>query len=155
SPAWPSLSRSCPSTSSATGCATHSIPEATGEPMPNLTGHRTRQEAFHFMKRRSMTCFAAVGAAAALALAPRGGCGSSGTTCGGGLSSASGFNPANNNVVNPSTKKGRPIVFDNSSGPDSADAGNAYYAFNLNFTRLYAPPLTTYKRCPGYTCGGT
>jgi len=55
-------------------------------------------------------------------------------------------------VVNPSTHKGGTIVFDNSSAPDSTDAGNTYYAFNLNFTRLYATPLTTYKSCPG-KCG--
>ena len=55
-------------------------------------------------------------------------------------------------MVNPSTHKGGTITFDNSSAPDSTDAGNTYYAFNLNFTRLYATPLTTYKSCPG-PCG--
>ena len=57
-------------------------------------------------------------------------------------------------MVNPSTHKGGTIVYDNSSAPDSTDAGNTYYAFNLNFTRLYATPLTTYKSCPG-ACGTT
>jgi len=98
---------------------------------------------------------AAVGAAAALALAACGGGSSSTTGGGGGSSGASGFNAAVNGVVNPSSHKGGTIVLDNSSGPDSTDAGNTYYAFNLNFTRLYATPLTTYKRCPGYTCGAT
>ena len=54
--------------------------------------------------------------------------------------------------MNPSTHKGGTIVYDNSSAPDSTDAGNTYYAFNLNFTRLYATPLTTYKACTG-SCG--
>jgi peptide/nickel transport system substrate-binding protein len=97
----------------------------------------------------------AVGAVAALALAACGGGGTTTTGGGGGSSGASGYNAAINGVVNPSTKKGGTIIFDNSSGPDSTDAGNTYYAFNLNFTRLYATPLTTYKRCPGYTCGNT
>ncbi len=62
------------------------------------------------------------------------------------------FNAANTGVVNPSSSKGGTLTFDNSSGPDSTDAGNTYYAFNLNFTRLYATPLTTYASCPG-SCG--
>ena len=63
-----------------------------------------------------------------------------------------GFNAAVNGTVNPSTTKGGPVIFANSTGPDSTDAGNTYYAFNLNFTRLYATPLTTYKSCTG-ACG--
>src|SRR5262245_21039502 len=106
------------------------------------------------MSRYTMAGLASVGAAAALALAACGG-GSSTTTGGGGSTGATGYNAAVNNVVQPSAKKGGTIIFDNSSGPDSADAGNTYYAFNLNFSRLYATPLTTYKRCPGYTCGAT
>ena len=69
--------------------------------------------------------------------------------------SASAFNAAVTRVVNPSTHKGGTIIFDNSSAPDSTDAGNTYYAFNLNFVMLYALPLTTYKSCPGTTCGNT
>jgi peptide/nickel transport system substrate-binding protein len=100
-----------------------------------------------------MTWFAAVGAAGALALAACGGGSSTTTGGGGGSSGAPSYNAAVNGVVNPSSHKGGTIIFDNSSGPDSTDAGNTYYAFNLNFTRLYATPLTTYKSCPGYTCG--
>jgi len=107
------------------------------------------------MSRRKITLLSAIGATAALALAACGGGGGTSTTGGGGSSGASGFNAAVNGVVNPSSHKGGTIIYDNSSGPDSADAGNTYYAFNLNFTRLYATPLTTYKRCPGYTCGAT
>jgi peptide/nickel transport system substrate-binding protein len=62
------------------------------------------------------------------------------------------FNAGTKGVVNASTQKGGTLTFDNSSAPDSTDAGNTYYAFNLNFTRLYATPLTTYKSCTG-ACG--
>jgi len=98
------------------------------------------------MARRGVFGLAAVGAAGALALA----------ACGGGSTSSTptsaGFNKAVTSVVNPSTAKGGTLTFDNTSAPDSTDAGNTYYAFNLNFTRLYATPLTTYKSCPG-KCG--
>jgi peptide/nickel transport system substrate-binding protein len=98
------------------------------------------------MARRGVFGLAAVGAAGALALAA---CGGSSTTT---PPSSTGFNKAVTSVVNPSTAKGGTLTFDNSSAPDSTDAGNTYYAFNLNFTRLYATPLTTYKSCPG-KCG--
>src|SRR6516165_2210228 len=120
-----------------------------------LTREAHEQGGAHSMSRRKITLLSAIGATAALALAACGGGGGTSTTGGGGSSGASGFNAAVNGVVNPSSHKGGTIIYDNSSGPDSADAGNTYYAFNLNFTRLYATPLTTYKRCPGYTCGAT
>jgi len=94
-----------------------------------------------------MVGLAAVGTVAALTAA----------ACGGGSSSTSGtssthFNEGSTSVVNPSNHKGGTIVFDNTSAPDSTDPGNTYYAFNLNFSRLYATPLTTYKACPA-RCG--
>jgi len=98
------------------------------------------------MARRGVFALAAVGTVGALALAA---CSSSSSTP---TPPPSGFNKAVTSVVNPSTAKGGTITFDNSSAPDSTDAGNTYYAFNLNFTRLYATPLTTYKSCPG-KCG--
>jgi peptide/nickel transport system substrate-binding protein len=55
-------------------------------------------------------------------------------------------------VVNPSSAKGGTLIYDNSSTPDSFDPGNTYYAWVLNFDRLFAMPLFTYKSCPG-TCG--
>ena len=103
------------------------------------------------VRRRWSVGMVALGAAGALALAA---CGSSGGTSSkstGGTTGAA-FNAAVNSVVSPSAHKGGTIIFDNSSAPDSTDAGNTYYAFNLNFTRLYATPLTTYKACPG-ACG--
>jgi peptide/nickel transport system substrate-binding protein len=95
------------------------------------------------MSRRTLTGLAAVGAVAALVTAACGG--SSSTT----PTATVHFNQASTSVVNPSNHKGGTIIFDNSSGPDSTDAGNTYYAFNLNFTRLYATPLTTYSSAPG------
>src|SRR6516165_7387097 len=101
----------------------------------------------HSMRsRHTMKRLASVGAVAALVTAA---CGGSSTT---GSTATVHFNQAVTSVVNPSSHKGGTIIFDNSSGPDSTDAGNTYYAFNLNFTRLYATPLTTYKACPG-SCG--
>ena len=99
------------------------------------------------MTRHKVLGLAAVGAVGALVLTA---CGTSG---GGGKSTSSvAYNQSITSTVNSSTHKGGTIIYDNSSGPDSTDAGNTYYAFNLNFTRLYATPLTTYKSCPG-ACG--
>jgi peptide/nickel transport system substrate-binding protein len=91
---------------------------------------------------------AALGAAGALVLAA---CGSSGPAK---PSSTVTFNQALNSVVRPSNHKGGTIIYDNTSTPDSTDPGNTYYAFNWDFTRLYATPLMTYKSCPG-ACGET
>jgi peptide/nickel transport system substrate-binding protein len=99
------------------------------------------------MRRRRTTWLAAFSTVATLALAACGG-GSSSTTSG----HSAAFNQAVTSVVSPSSHKGGTIIFDTSSTPDSTDAGNTYYAFNLNFTRLYATPLTTYGSCPG-KCG--
>jgi peptide/nickel transport system substrate-binding protein len=100
--------------------------------------------------RYRATGLAAVGAVVALVAAACGGGGGGGSSGGSTSSSSkSGYNAAINSVINPSTHKGGTIVYDNSSAPDSTDPGNTYYAFNLNFTRLYATPLTTYQSCTG------
>jgi peptide/nickel transport system substrate-binding protein len=102
------------------------------------------------VSRYKVTGLTAVGAVVALVAAACGGSGGGGSSGGSASSSSkSGYNAAVTGVVNPSSSKGGTIVYDNSSGPDSTDAGNTYYAFNLNFTRLYATPLTTYKSAPG------
>jgi len=101
------------------------------------------------MSRRRTGGLAALGVSAALAMAA---CSSGGGSSSSTTTSSVGFNTGVNNVVNPSTTKGGTLTFDNTSGPDSTDGGNTYYSFNLNFTRLYATPLTTYKSCPG-SCG--
>jgi peptide/nickel transport system substrate-binding protein len=99
--------------------------------------------------RRKTIGLASLAAGAALVLAA---CGGSSGGGGGGTSSSGAFNQAVTQVVNPSTKKGGTITFADSSTPDSFDGGNTYYAWVLNFSRLYATPLVTYKSCPG-TCG--
>ena len=102
--------------------------------------------------RRKTGVLAALGVVITLTAAA---CSSSGTSSPGGNNNTAGtvaFNAGISGVVNQSTQKGGTITFDNSSAPDSTDAGNTYYAFNLNFTRLYATPLTTYKACGG-SCG--
>jgi peptide/nickel transport system substrate-binding protein len=102
--------------------------------------------------RRKTGVLAALGVVITLTAAA---CSSSGTSSPGGNNNTAGtvaFNAGISGVVNQSTQKGGTVTFDNSSAPDSTDAGNTYYAFNLNFTRLYATPLTTYKACGG-ACG--
>src|ERR1700722_774523 len=106
------------------------------------------------MRRGGTLGLAAVGAVGALILAACGN-GSSGGGGGGGStgsSSTAAFNQGVNQVVNPSTHKGGTLTFGDSSTPDSFDPGNTYYAWVLNFDRLFVTPLTTYKSCPG-TCG--
>ncbi len=103
------------------------------------------------MRRPRTIGLAALGVAAAFALAACGG--SSGSGSGSSSSSSSaGFNAAVTTVVNPSTHKGGTLTFGDSSTPDSTDPGNTYYAFMWNLTRLYTMPLMTYKSCPG-KCG--
>jgi ABC-type transport system substrate-binding protein len=103
------------------------------------------------MKRRSTIGLSAVGAAAALVVAA---CGSSGGSSGGNSpgAAASSYNKALTSVVNSSSVKGGTITYALSNVPDSVDPGNTYYAYNWNFTRLYATPLMTYQSCPG-ACG--
>ena len=103
------------------------------------------------MRRPRTIGLAALGVAAAFALAACGG--SSGSGSGSSSSSSSaGFNAAVTTVVSPSTHKGGTLTFGDSSTPDSTDPGNTYYAFMWNLTRLYTMPLMTYKSCPG-KCG--
>jgi peptide/nickel transport system substrate-binding protein len=105
------------------------------------------------MIRRRTIALAAISASAALVVAACGsGGGSSSSGGSGGSAGTTSFNQAINSVVNPSSHKGGTIIYDNSSAPDSTDGGNTYYAFNLNFSRLYATPLMTYKSCGGQ-CG--
>lgn len=94
------------------------------------------------MKRRGTFGLAAVGAVGALVLAA---CGGGSGNSGG---SASSFNAAVNSIVNPSNHRGGTITFDETSTPDSLDGGNTYYAWVLNFNRLYETPLTTYRSLP-------
>ena len=104
------------------------------------------------MKRRSIFAATAVGAVAALLISA---CSSSGSSSGSSTTPTTGavaFNAGISSVVNPSTHKGGTLIYDNSSTPDSFDPGNTYYAWVLNFDRLFVMPMFTYKSCPG-SCG--
>ena len=105
------------------------------------------------MKRRNTIAATAVGAIAALVISACSSSGSSGS--GTGATSTTGavaYNAGVTKVVNPSSAKGGTLIYDNSSTPDSFDPGNTYYAWVLNFDRLFAMPMFTYKSCPG-SCG--
>jgi len=107
------------------------------------------------MKRRGTIAITAVAVIAAAVISACSSSGSSGP--GGGSSSNTGtaaFNAGLSSVVNPSSQKGGTLVFDDSSTPDSFDPGNTYYAWVLNFDRLFAMPMFTYESCPG-SCGLT
>src|SRR5580704_13691025 len=105
------------------------------------------------MKRRRIIAATAFGAAAALLISA---CSSSGSSSGSSSSTpttgATAFNAGISSVVNPSTHKGGTLIYDNSSTPDSFDPGNTYYAWVLNFDRLFVMPMFTYKSCAG-SCG--
>jgi peptide/nickel transport system substrate-binding protein len=93
---------------------------------------------------------AAVGVSAALALAAcGGGGGGGGGGAGGGQASQAGFNAASTSVVNPSDKKGGTLKFANSGDWDNLDTGEAYYAYEWNFARLYGRSLMMFKSAPG------
>ncbi|HEY4851561.1 MAG TPA: ABC transporter substrate-binding protein [Streptosporangiaceae bacterium] len=107
------------------------------------------------MKRRNTIAATAVGAIAALVISACSSSGSSGS--GSGATATTGavaYNAGITTVVNPSSAKGGTLIYDNSSTPDSFDPGNTYYAWVLNFDRLFAMPMFTYKSCPG-SCGLT
>src|SRR5216684_798593 len=105
------------------------------------------------MKRRNTIAATAVGAIAALVISA---CSSSSSSSSGPTSTtgAVAYNAGVTKVVNPSSAKGGTLIYDNSSTPDSFDPGNTYYAWVLNFDRLFAMPMFTYKSCPG-SCGET
>ena len=105
------------------------------------------------MKRRSTLTATAVAALAALVISA---CSSNGSTTAstGGSSggSTASYNAGVNQVVNSSAQKGGTLIFDSHASPDSFDPGNTYYAWVLNFSRLYSMALFTYQSCPGQ-CG--
>lgn len=73
--------------------------------------------------------------------------------CGGSSSSNSGpstkFDQGSTGIVNPSDHKGGTLTFADSDDFDSTDGGNTYYAFSLNFNKLYERPLMTFANKPG------
>src|SRR3984957_5812782 len=67
-------------------------------------------------------------------------------------STVAAFNGGLSTVVNPSDHKGGTLNFDAQSTPDSFDPGNTCLPWVMNFDRLFAMPMFTYKSCPG-SCG--
>jgi peptide/nickel transport system substrate-binding protein len=59
------------------------------------------------------------------------------------------FDAGNTSVVNASKTTGGTLNYGMTSTPDSTDPGNTYYAYNWNFTRLYARPLLSFQPAPG------
>lgn len=114
------------------------------------------------MQTRRTIGTVALGAAASLLLAACSGGSSDGasspssssssgssTPVSGAKGGAAAYNAAANSVIAPSTKTGGTLKYALTDAPDSMDPGNTYYAFNWNFTRLYARPLVTFKTVPG------
>jgi peptide/nickel transport system substrate-binding protein len=81
-----------------------------------------------------------------------GGSSASGSTSAAPPSTVAAFNGGLSSVVNSSDHQGGTLNFDAQGTPDSFDPGNTYLAWVMNFDRLFAMPLFTYKSCPG-SCG--
>ncbi len=101
------------------------------------------------MKRQVWAVATALVLVASGAAACGGGGGSKSSSSPGTGGSSAKFNAGTTGVVNPSDHKGGTLTFGNSDDFDSTDGGNTYYAFSLNFNRLYERPLTTYDTKPG------
>ncbi len=108
------------------------------------------------MKRRGTIATATAAALAALVVTAcsSGGTSTTGTGSSGNTTSANFFNKGITQVMNPSTHKGGTLTYESHAAPDSFDGGNTYYAWVLNFSRLYEMAMFTYKSCPGQ-CGLT
>lgn len=60
------------------------------------------------------------------------------------------YNAGNESVVNPSDQASdQTLVYGMTDEPDSTDPGDMYYAMMINFSRLYARPMFTFKSAPG------
>jgi peptide/nickel transport system substrate-binding protein len=91
----------------------------------------------------------AVGLSATLLVAACGGGGSGNNQEPVTQASASGFDAASTNVVNPSDKKGGTLKFANAGDWDTLDPGETYYGYAWNFARLYGRSLLIFKSAPG------
>jgi peptide/nickel transport system substrate-binding protein len=98
------------------------------------------------MKRKHTVAFIAVCAGLSLAAACGSGSGGSGGSSSG---SAATYNAGLTSIVNASNHKGGVLKLALTNTGDSTDPGNTYYAFNWDFSRLYARPLLTYAPQPG------
>jgi ABC-type transport system substrate-binding protein len=156
--------------------ATKPLPD--GQPVPAATDHgilplpQSGRPAPRPARRRPVRVYAALALAVLVAVAGTvvgllvSGHPTTGKSASGGSSSSSAgtstgaappstvaeFNSGLSTVVNPSDHKGGTLNFDAQSTPDSFDPGNTYLPWVMNFDRLFAMPLFTYKSCPG-SCG--
>jgi peptide/nickel transport system substrate-binding protein len=98
------------------------------------------------MKRKNTVAFIAACAGLSLLAACGSGSGGSGSSSG---SSSAAYNAGVTGIVNASNHKGGVLKLALTNTGDSTDPGNTYYAFNWDFSRVYARPLLTYKAAPG------
>jgi peptide/nickel transport system substrate-binding protein len=98
------------------------------------------------MKRTRPLVILAAGVVMTSGLAACGGGESSGT---GGSGATSKYGAGINQVSNQSNTKGGTLKLADSDTFDSPDPGNTYYAWSVNFNRLYSRSLTTFKPAAG------
>ncbi|RJL36019.1 ABC transporter substrate-binding protein [Bailinhaonella thermotolerans] len=102
------------------------------------------------MIRKNALAAVALGATLAVGLSACGGGGpAKGKGPGGGQGQGAGFNAADKDWVNRSDKKGGTLKLVSSQDWDSPDPQNTYYAWSVNFARVYGRQLTTFKSAPG------
>src|SRR3569833_4624420 len=75
--------------------------------------------------------------------------GNSSSKSSGGSGGKSSYNAAVTGVVNPSDKQGGTLNLWSSQDADSFDTAISYYAWTINFDRLFARTLMTYAPKPG------
>jgi ABC-type transport system substrate-binding protein len=148
-----------------TGHSPRSAPGARGRgvlprpwPTAPLPGPTRRRPVRAYAALTVAVLVAAAGTAAGLLLSGNPGPGGSTSAGSSGASSASpprtvaAFNGGLAAVINPSDHQGGTLNFDAQGTPDSLDPGNTYQPWVMNFDRLFAMPMFTYKSCPGQ-CG--
>src|SRR3569833_2423873 len=74
--------------------------------------------------------------------------GNSSSKSSGGSGGKSSYNAAVTGIVNPSDKKGGTLNLWSSQDADSFDTAISYYAWTINFDRLFARTLMTYTPKP-------
>jgi ABC-type transport system substrate-binding protein/predicted Ser/Thr protein kinase len=147
------------------GHSPRSVPGARGRgvlprpwPTAPLPGPTRRRPVRVYAALTVAVLVAAAGTAAGLLLSGNpgpGGSASGGSSTGASASSprtVAAFNGGLSAVINPSDHKGGTLNFDAQGTPDSFDPGNTYQPWVMNFDRLFAMPMFTYKSCPGQ-CG--
>jgi peptide/nickel transport system substrate-binding protein len=99
--------------------------------------------------RKRRTMIVGAGLALALGLTACGGDSSNNGNNNGNKAVDVAYDAGNKGVVNPSDKAGGTLRYALTDEPDSMDPGDTYYAFNWDFTRLYARPLVSFPTKTG------